>query len=293
MDAEDIQQVRSFNRLVTKRIGALEQSYLHRGRPLGEARLLFEVGLEGADVRALRGRLGLDSGYLSRLLRSLEGQGLVAVGRRGEDGRVRRVTLTAQGQGELAAYDALSDELAHSMLAPLDEGQRRRLTAAMAEVERLIRTTAVEVHLEPVDSPDARWCLDAYFRELHARFEGGFDPDKANPLRDADIMPPHGVFAVARLDGEAVGCGALKAAGPGLGEIKRMWTAPTARRLGIARRLLRALEAAARERGYAKVRLDSNRVLKEAHALYRKEGYVDVAPFNSDPYAHYWFEKHL
>lgn len=79
MDAEQIAQVRRFNRLVTQRVGALRDSYLRRGRPLGEARLIFETGAEGDELRGLRDRLGLDSGYLSRLLRSLEAQGVVTV----------------------------------------------------------------------------------------------------------------------------------------------------------------------------------------------------------------------
>ena len=74
-----VSQVRSFNRLITLRVGALNDQYLARSRPLGEARLLWEIGVEGCDVRKLRSRLGLDSGYLSRLLRSLESVKLVRV----------------------------------------------------------------------------------------------------------------------------------------------------------------------------------------------------------------------
>ena len=112
MDTRHVQQVRRFNRVVTQRVGALEDSYLRRGRPLGEARLIFETGADGADVRALRNRLGLDSGYLSQLLRSLEAQGLVSVRRQAGDGRRRRVSLTTKGHAEFATYDGLSDELA-------------------------------------------------------------------------------------------------------------------------------------------------------------------------------------
>src|SRR6516162_344286 len=145
MDQEQIEQVRRFNRLVTQRVGALDDSYLRRGRPLGEARLIFETGRDGADVRALRTRLGLDSGYLSRLLRSLEAQRLVMVGRQPGDGRVRRLTLTPKGRAELTKYDALSDQLAESILAPLDGAQRARLVQAMAAVERLIDAARIEV----------------------------------------------------------------------------------------------------------------------------------------------------
>ena len=89
MDSGQIEQVRRFNRLVTQRVGALDEGYLRRGRPLGEARLIFETGRRGADVRSLRARLRLDSGYLSRLLRSLEEQHLIAVQKQAGDGRMR------------------------------------------------------------------------------------------------------------------------------------------------------------------------------------------------------------
>jgi len=293
MDAQQIQQVRRFNRVVTQRVGALEDSYLRRGRPLGEARLIFETGVQGAEVRVLRARLGLDSGYLSRLLRSLEAQGLIEVGRQPDDGRVRHVRLTPQGQAECASYDGLSDELAASMLTPLGAAQRQRLVAAMAEVERLLRAAAVEVRLESPDSANARWCLGEYFRELATRFETGFDPGKSNPARDEDMTPPAGCFVLARLDGSPVGCGALKRTQPAMGEIKRMWTAPSARGLGVARRVLQLLESQAREFGLRRLRLETNRTLKEAQGLYRQEGYQEVAPFNDEPYAHHWFEKTL
>jgi DNA-binding MarR family transcriptional regulator/GNAT superfamily N-acetyltransferase len=293
MDARQVQQVRRFNRVVTQRIGALEDSYLRRGRPLGEARLIFETGPQGTDVRRLRHRLGLDSGYLSRLLRSLEAQGLVAVHRQTADGRQRRVCLTREGQAEFATYDGLSDQLADSMLAPLGESQRDRLVAAMAEVERLLRAGSVEVRVEAPTSTDARWCLGEYFRELAERFDSGFDSARSNPARDEDMAPPAGWFVVARLDGCAVGCGALKRKDSTTGEIKRMWTAPTARGLGIARRMLRTLETIARKARLSTLQLETNRTLKEAQALYRQEGYQEVAAFNDEPYAHHWFEKKL
>jgi DNA-binding MarR family transcriptional regulator/GNAT superfamily N-acetyltransferase len=293
MDAGQIQQVRRFNRLVTQRVGALDESYLRRGRPLSEARLIFEAGAGGADVRTLRNTLGLDSGYLSRLLRSLEAQGLVRVRKQAVDGRVRQVSLTAKGRAEYSTYEALSDQLAESMLAPLGAAQRDRLIAAMAEVERLLRAGALDLRIEAPDSADARWCLDEYFKELAQRFDAGFDPAKSNSARNEEMTPPAGWFLVARLDGRPVGCGALKRKGRTIGEIKRMWTAPAARGQGVARRVLRYLEATARAHGLKKLRLETNRTLKEAQALYRREGFEEIAPFNEEPYAHHWFAKTL
>ena len=293
MDESQLQSVRRFNRLVTQRVGALEVDYLRRGRPLAEARLLFEIGADGADVRTLRSKLGLDSGYLSRLLQSLSAQELIAIAKGEEDGRRRRVSLTRKGSAERAAYDRLSDNLAASMLDPLDGSQQNRLLAAMGEVERLIRAASVKVAAEAPDTADARLCLSTYFSELAARFETGFDAGADDSARVEDMAPPSGLFVIARLDGDAVGCGGFKRVDRATGEIKRVWTAPSARGLGVARRMLRALEAAAREAGVKTLRLDTNRALTEAHALYRSEGYREIARFNDNPYAHHWFEKRL
>src|SRR5882724_5081380 len=100
MSGSAVSQVRSFNRLITERVGALNDSYLARDRPLGEARLLWEIGRDGCDVRQLRARLGLDSGYVSRLLRSLEAARLVTVSPSAGDGRVRAARLTRAGLAE-------------------------------------------------------------------------------------------------------------------------------------------------------------------------------------------------
>jgi len=293
MDGSQLQSVRRFNRLITQRAGALDADYLRRGRPLAEARLLFEISADGADAGTLRSKLGLDSGYLSRLLQSLKGQGLIAVAKGEDDRRRRRVSLTRKGSAERAAYDRLSDRLAASMLEPLSVSERSRLLAAMGEVERLIRAASLKVAAESPDSADARLCLNAYFRELAARFENGFDADADDSARVADMSPPSGLFVIARLDGAAVGCGGFKRVDTAIAEIKRVWTAPSARGLGVARRMLRALEAAAREAGVNTLRLDTNRALTEAHALYRSEGYHEIARFNDNPYAHHWFEKGL
>ena len=293
MTSSQIQQVRRFNRMITRRVGALEDSYLQRGRPLGEARILYETGPDGADLRDLRARLGLDAGYFSRLLRSLEQQGLIMVVRQAGDGRRRRISLTRKGSREFATYDRLSDELAASFLMPLDSARRARLVAAMADVERLLQPGCIDLRVEPPDSADARHCLDAYFRELAERFDTGFDPRNSLSASDAEMTPPAGYFLVARLDGQPVGCGALKCTGNGIGEIKRMWTAASARGQGVAGRVLQALEGIARDNNLTTLRLETNRTLTEAQRLYRREGYREVDRFNDEPYAHHWFEKQL
>ena len=291
METDQIRRVRSFNRTVTQRIGALNSSFLDRGRPLGEARLLYEIGPDGRDVSVLREKLALDSGYLSRLLRSLERQGLVRTRRGGGDGRGRYVEPTRTGIDELEEYERRSDGFAKSLLLPLSSNQRDRLVAAMAEVETLMRAAAVELRIERPDSASALWCLETYYQELAERFEGGYDPATALPLGPDNLVSPTGCFIVAYLDGAPIGCGALKVKEATIGEIKRMWVAAGARGLGVGRRMLMSLEEHARQFGLSTLRLDTNKALREAHNLYRTSGYREVARFNDEPYAHHWFEK--
>ncbi|MGB3900919.1 MAG: bifunctional helix-turn-helix transcriptional regulator/GNAT family N-acetyltransferase [Mesorhizobium sp.] len=282
-----------FSRQVTQRIGVLQDSYLSRGRPLGEARLLFEIGVDGREVRDLRSALNLDSAYLSRLLRSLEAQGLVTVEQQAGDGRVRRATLTARGRIEFDSYDRLSDELAQSLLSPLTPAQRSRLVAAMDEVRNLLAVAPIEIAVVPPQEPDARWCLDRYFEELAQRFESGFDLALGKSPSDAEMTPPAGFFLVARSAGAPVGCAALVRLSAQAMEIKRMWTAPAARGRGVARRMLGELERLAREAGCRKIFLDTNRSLTEAQTLYRRQGFVETVRYNDNPYADFWFEKDL
>jgi DNA-binding MarR family transcriptional regulator/GNAT superfamily N-acetyltransferase len=291
MDTDQVRRVRRFNRAVTQRIGALNDHFLDRRRPLGEARLLWEIGGDGAELRALRQRLALDSGYVSRLLRSLERQGLVKAQAAAGDGRVRRVSLTAKGRREVTELDRRADAFARSLLAPLSVAQQGRLIAAMSEVERLMRASAVEIAAADPGSADAHWCLAEYFRELGGRFDAGFDPAKSISADADELTPPAGIFVLARLAGQPIGCGALKVKPRRIGEVKRMWVDAAARGLGVGRRLLETLEAEARNFGLRTLRLETNRSLVEAQALYRRTGYREVAPFNDEPYAHHWFEK--
>ncbi|ARF53737.1 bifunctional helix-turn-helix transcriptional regulator/GNAT family N-acetyltransferase [Streptomyces gilvosporeus] len=288
-----INQVRQFNRTVTERVGVLHDHYLGLDRPIGEARLLWEIGEQGEDVRRLRERLGLDSGYVSRLLRSLESDGLVTVEPQPRDRRVRTVRLTDAGRAERAVLDGRSDELAGSLLEPLNTAQRARLVAAMAEVDRLLTAGTVTLNVVDPDHPDAQHCLRSYFTELQERFETGFDPAHSLLPDAGELKPPYGLFLLARLHGEPVGCAGLKLPAGAPAEIKRMWVAPDARRLGLGRRFLAELEAQAAGYGRAVLRLDTNKALSAALGLYRSCGFHEVAAFNDEPYAHHWFEKRI
>jgi DNA-binding MarR family transcriptional regulator/GNAT superfamily N-acetyltransferase len=293
MDMPLVEQVRRFNRVMTERVGALNDHFLGRNHPLGEARLLWEIGEQGASIRELRRRLSLDSAYVSRLLRSLEKQGLVVVKRSEHDGRVGLVQLTGAGLRERIELDQRADAFARSMLEPLSENQRLKLGAAMAQVERLLLASMVQIAVADPTTQDAQWCIQQYFTELNERFEMGFDPALSISAYAHELTPPAGLLLVARLRDEPVGCGALKFHENAIGELKRMWVAPQVRGLGLGRRLLLALEHEAREAGMTILHLETNHTLTEAIEMYRHSGYREVEAFNDEPYAQHWFEKRL
>lgn len=146
---------------------------------------------------------------------------------------------------------------------------------------------------EPAGSDLARMCLAAYYAELARRFEEGFDADADKTFDPSELTPPKGWLVVARLDSAVVGCGALKILEPGIGEIKRVWTADAARGQGVARGMMDYLEALAVDAGVTLLRLDTNRALTEARGMYLRRGYVEIPPYNDNSYADHWFEKRL
>jgi GNAT superfamily N-acetyltransferase/DNA-binding MarR family transcriptional regulator len=291
MNQQLVEQVRSFNRTVTEGIGVLDDRFLGRSRPLGDSRLLWEIGSEGAGVRELGRRLGLSAACVRRRLRALVNEGLVHVSRGGRQALL--ASLTARGRAEWAELDRRSNALAERILAPLGDHNSAELLNAMASVERLLRASMVRVAIEAPDTSDARWCFEQYFAELDQRFEGGFNPTLSIPADAQELTPPAGILVVARLRDRPVGCAALKLHGNAPAEVKRMWVDRTARGFGLGARLLAELERHAREAGVSVLRLETNRALREAMALYRRAGYIEVERFNAEAYAHHWFEKRL
>ena len=293
MADEAVAALRSFNRTVAERIGALTDQFLGRGRPMGESRALWEIGLEGTELRSMRARLGIDSGYASRVLRALERERLIRITPDDHDRRVRFIRLTDRGRRERAELDRRADGVAQGFLDPLTVAQRARLVAAATEVERLLMASMVVLDVEDASTPDARWCIGQYFAELDARFDSGFEPARSISANAEELTPPAGLLVIARLRGRPVGCGALKFHPGAPAELKRMWVAQDIRGLGVGRRLLTELEAQAAKAGARMIRLETNRSLIEAIRLYRENGYSEVERFNDEPYADHWFEKEL
>ena len=287
----DIARVRRFNRLVTRQAGAVGDRYAGR-MPLGEARVLFEIGSDGATPRDVRARLALDSGYLARVIGSLKRRGLIAEEPSPHDRRTKLLRQTRGGRAEMRKIDRAADALAASTLEPLTDEQRERLLRAEDEVRRLLAISMITIDTEDPASGDARWCLGHYYAELAVRFEESFELSRSSHDRRS-FVPPSGAFLIARFEGQPAGCGAIKTLEPGVGEIVRMWIDDAHRGVGLGARMLSALEAQAAELGHERVRLDTNRSLDEAKAMYRSRGYAEIPRYNENPYADHWFEKEL
>lgn len=292
MTNDAVDTLRRFNRSWSQRVGVLDESFLGSGRPLGPSRLLFELGTGGSGVRELRERMDLDSGYLSRLLRQLEAEGLISVAPDPADARRRVATLTKRGVAAQQDLDDRSDALAHGLVDALSERQRQRLAECLGQADRLVRAATISLDVVDPASELAREAVAAYFRELDETFEGGFDA--ASGVGDEQSLGgATGRFVVAVSDGVVVGCGGLQSLASDVGEIKRMWVDRDWRGLGLAGRLLRRLEHEAVELGQRVVRLDTNSSLTDALAMYQAAGYVEIPRYNDNPYPDHWFEKRL
>jgi len=286
--------VRRFNRSYTQRVGALQESFLGTGRSLGASRVLFEVGESGTTLRDLRARLGLDSGYLSRLVAGVEDEGLVTVVPDPEDRRRRLVRLTRKGRVALRRLDDRSETLASALLAPLSPRQQQRLVEALDTADLLVRAATVTLGEVPPDHPQAQDALARYYAELDARFPGGFDPGPTTRDDLDALTAPRGAFLLAVSDGAPVACGGVRRLDADTLEIKRMWVDGSWRGAGLGTRLLRRLEDEAARLGGTRIVLDTHRSLAEALAMYARAGYRETEGYDvGNSYAQAWFEKPL
>lgn len=288
---DSIAKLRRFHRAVTRQAGLLDDSFLGRGRPLGAARVLNAIGAGKTDLAALRAYLGLDSGLMSRLLRSLEQEALIQTLTDPNDSRRRQITLTPQGQAEYSAYEALSDRQAIDILSKPKNSEA--LLAAMELITHILNRDQMRFILIDPRDPKAQIALQSYYRELGERLNQGFDVSLSADPEACAMIAPRGAFFIIENDGAILGCGGLKGTDKGYAEIKRVWITPSARGFGLAKEMMEQLEAKARELGIQKLRLDSNSALHEAITLYRKSGWTEIDRFNDDPYPDHFFEKPL
>ena len=285
-----IARLRRFNRAVTREVGALDTSFLGRGRPLGAARGLQLVRPEGTDVALIRDRLGLDSGLMSRFLRSLEREGLATTATDPADRRRRIARLTARGAQEMAAYDSIGHDRAARLIARA--GSRAdEVIAAMDLIATLLNRDQLEIRPADPTSPEALACQQAYFDEILARVAAARPEYFPLPDPGADsYRPPQGRFLIAWSDDLPVGCVGLRALDHTTAEIKRLWVHASARGQGLSRRMMAAIEDEARAIGYQHLRLDTNSALTEALQLYHASGWTPIPAYTTPP-ADVWLGK--
>ena len=281
--------VRRFNRFYTRRIGVLDEGLLDTPFTLAESRLLWELAhRERTTASELARDLGLDRGYMSRLLRGLRERGLVTSTRAAHDARHSLLALTAEGRKAYAPLDRRTQAQVASMLEALAEAERSRLVAAMGTIERLLEPEpgrAAPWLLRPHRPGDLGWVIarhgalyaheygwDIRFEALVARIAAHF-VEHLEPQREA--------CWIAERDGANVGCvflvqardDASDAVLPGVAQLRLLLVEPSARGLGIGARLVDECERFARAAGYRRIVLWTNSVLVAARAIYAKAGY--------------------
>ena len=282
---ERIGAVRQFNRFFTRQIGVLREGLLHSPYPLTDARILFELGQCNQVTASRLGReLGLDAGYLSRILARLEQQGLLDKVRSENDGRQLLVSLTAAGREAFALLDQRSREEVSEMLEDLSEEDQQRLLKAMQTIESVLSSGfkfSEPFVLRPHEPGDMGWVAhrhgvlyaqeygwDEHFEALVAQIVAEFI-NNYNPGRER--------CWIAEMDGEIIGSVFVVQSSETVAKLRLLLVEPKARGLGLGTRLVEECIRFAQRRGYQKLILWTNSILLEARHIYKKTGFKLVA----------------
>jgi DNA-binding MarR family transcriptional regulator/N-acetylglutamate synthase-like GNAT family acetyltransferase len=290
----EVDAVRRFNRYFTRRIGVLREGLLHSPYSLAEARVLFEIA-NGEDVTAtdLARELGLDPGYLSRILARLGQQGLIDKGRWEGDGRRRLLALTQEGERAFALLDGRSREEVSEMLGGLSEADRRRLLESMRTIESILDKSfrySEPFVLRAHESGDMGWIVhrhgvlyareygwDERFEALVARIVADF-VDNYNPARER--------CWIAEMRGVIVGCVFVVRESNAVAKLRLLLVEPEARGLGLGTRLVEECISFASDRGYEKITLWTNSVLHAARRIYEEHGFQLVEEEEHHSFGH-------
>ncbi|MGG5818529.1 bifunctional helix-turn-helix transcriptional regulator/GNAT family N-acetyltransferase [Falsiroseomonas sp. HW251] len=296
-----IEAVRRFSRLYTSRIGVLQDSLLQSGLSLTEGRVVFELSRGETTSTRLAATLGLDAGYLSRVLRALEARALLARRASEADGRQSLLSLSPEGRAVFAALDARSREEVGALLATLGSEGARRLVAALGEAERLLAGPEAPRSpwlLRPHRVGDMGWVVHRqavlYAEEYgwNAEFEALLAEIAAAFIRNLD--PARERCWIAERDGAVAGSVFLvKGDAPEVAKLRLLYVEPSARGLGIGARLVAECVATARALRYRQLTLWTNDVLVAARRIYIAQGFALVREerhhsFGKDLVGQYW-----
>jgi DNA-binding MarR family transcriptional regulator/GNAT superfamily N-acetyltransferase len=292
-EAEQVSSMREFNRFYTTRLGLLRRRHLNGEFSLTEARILYEIGSNPKlTASSLRNALGLDAGYISRLLTLLTKRKLVRQTASKEDGREKLLTLSAAGAKKLAQLDEQSSLQIQELLDPLSAAEREAVIRSLSKVRSILseaqKPAARIVRLSEADD-DASRLLEEYYEAASV-----IQRDTPEAIQQIIGDASSGLW-VAYLQEKAVGCVMLRRLSsiPFAGECKRLYVRPEARGKGLADALLDAQEAFARSKGLQWIYLDSYDDLKAAIALYRKRGYLPCERYNDNPQATVFLRKNI
>ena len=279
-----IDAVRRFNRFFTRRIGTLREGLLHTPYSLTESRILFEIANRDETTASdLSAELGLDPGYLSRVLAGLERRDLIEKTPSETDARRLLLTLTSEGRDAFALLDARSREEVGEMLGELSEDEQRRLLEAMRDIERVLDRSfkySEPFLLRTHEPGDMGWVVHRhgllYAREYgwDERFEALVAQIAADFINNFD--PATERCWIAEMEGERVGCVFVVGAGDKVAKIRLLLVEPRARGLGLGNRLVEECVRFARSRGYEKLVLWTNDVLEDARRIYERKGFALV-----------------
>jgi DNA-binding MarR family transcriptional regulator/GNAT superfamily N-acetyltransferase len=290
--AQQVAEIREFNRFYTARLGLLSRRHLDGALTLAEARILYEINARPkVTASALQQTLELDAGYMSRLLAGLARRRLIRRVSSDTDAREKPLVLTPTGEKAVARLNEQSMAHIHGLLEHLGPAERETLAASLASVRRLLagRPSALRIVRLTEVNDDALAIIHEYYEAVHV-----VQRDKPGSIQKLIDTPASGIW-LAYLDDEVVGCVALRKLANlrGASECKRLYVKPGARGKHIAEQLLDALEAFARAEGVAWIYLDSYDDLKAAIALYEKRGYEHCERYNDNPQATVFMRKRL
>jgi DNA-binding MarR family transcriptional regulator/GNAT superfamily N-acetyltransferase len=290
---QQIEKVRRFNRFYTRQIGVLDEGMLASPYSLTEVRVLYELAHRDQPTASAVGKaLGLDAGYLSRILRGFQQRGLIESRPSPDDARQNLLRLSGEGRQVFGALDARSRDDVGAMLGRLPAADQGRLVGAMHAVETLLGAEPEPAPkaayvLRPHQSGDMGWIvhrhgvLYAHEHGFDERFEALVAEIVAKFIRELD--PARERCWIAERDGEFAGCVFLVKDSAEVAKLRLLLVEPSARGLGIGRRLVDECLRFARRAGYRKITLWTNDTLHAARRIYERAGFqlVDQQPHRS------------
>jgi DNA-binding MarR family transcriptional regulator/N-acetylglutamate synthase-like GNAT family acetyltransferase len=275
---DDIRAVRAFNRMYTRRIGALDGNHLGSEFSLTEVRVLYELAYsEGLTATALIDRLGIDAGYLSRIVKGFTGRGLIARRKAPNDGRVSLLTLTAKGKRAFAPLDRGAAAAVKSLLTEIDPAQRDAMLGALRTAHQAMEPSESPVVLRDPLPGDVGWIVHRH-GALYSKeygYDERFEAIVARVVADfvEHLDPKRERCWIADRDGEILGSIFLVKKSSTVAKLRLLYLEPHARGLGLGRRLVDECIAFARAAGYRKITLWTQSSLLAARHIYDRAGF--------------------